>query len=127
MLVIVNMGGIVEAMKLPIVTQRLAVVIDSKNGEYNDPFPAVDQTEHRQAISVVIVVEALAPKVYPRVTLASASTLSGFVVRTLRGGEGLPKMFCLVASSLGHLRSKGDTGGLRGSRGGWRGSLGQPF
>ncbi len=33
----------------------------------------------------VIVVEASAPKVYPRVTLASASTLSGSVVRTLRG------------------------------------------
>ncbi len=35
----------------------------------------------------VVVVEASAPKVYPRVTLASASTLSGSVVRTLRGGE----------------------------------------
>ncbi len=34
------------------------------------------------------------PKVYPRVTLASASTLSGSVVRALRGGEGLPNMFC---------------------------------
>ncbi len=48
--------------------------------------------------SVVVVVEASAPKVYPRVTLASASTLSGSVVRTLRGAEGLPNMFCLVAS-----------------------------
>ncbi len=33
------------------------------------------------------------------VTLASASTLSGSAVRTLVGGEGLPKMFCLVATS----------------------------
>ncbi len=57
-------------------------------------------------VAVVVVVEAKAPKVYPRVTLASASTLSGSVVRTLRGGEGLTNMFCLVASSLGHLRSQ---------------------
>ncbi len=59
-------------------------------------------------VVVVVVddVEASAPKVCPRVTLASASTLSGSVVRTLRGGEGLPKVFCLVASSLGHLRSQ---------------------
>ncbi len=56
-------------------------------------------------VGVVVVVEASASKVYPRVTLAGASNLSGWVVRTLRGGEGLPKMFCLVASSLGHLRS----------------------
>ncbi len=42
--------------------------------------------------AVVVVVEASAPKVYPRVTLASAGTLSGSVVRALRGGEGLPKM-----------------------------------
>ncbi len=55
---------------------------------------------------VVVVVEASAPKGYPRVTLASASNLSGSVVNTLRGGEGLPNMFCLVASSLGHLRSQ---------------------
>ncbi len=52
---------------------------------------------------LVVVVEASAPKVYPRVTLAGVITLSGSVVRTLGGGEGLPKMFCLVASSLGHL------------------------
>ncbi len=57
-------------------------------------------------VVVVVVVEASAPKVYPRVTLASTSTLSGSVVRALRGGEGLPNMFCLVASSLGHLRSQ---------------------
>ncbi len=49
-------------------------------------------------VVVVVVVEASAPKVYPRVTLASARTLSGSVVRTLRGEEGLPNMFCLVAS-----------------------------
>ncbi len=52
---------------------------------------------------IVVIVEASAPKVYRRVTLASASTLSGSVVRTLRGGEGLPNVFSLVASSLGHL------------------------
>ncbi len=55
---------------------------------------------------VVVVVEASAPKVYPRVTLAIASTLSGPVIRTLRGGERLSNMFYLVASSLGHLRSQ---------------------
>ncbi len=38
------------------------------------------------AVVVVVVVA----------TLASASTLSGSVVRTLMGGEGIPKMFCLV-------------------------------
>ncbi len=61
-----------------------------------------------------------------RVSLASASTLSGSVVRTLRGGEGLPKMFCLVTLSLGHLRSQcpvvcgsdlKDIGDLRRGRG----------
>ncbi len=48
-----------------------------------------------------VAVEALAPKAYPRVALASASSLSGSVVRTLRGGEGLPKMFCLIALGRG--------------------------
>ncbi len=51
-------------------------------------------------VVVVVDVEASTPKVYPRVTP------SGSVVRTLRGAEGLTKMFCLVASSLGHLRSQ---------------------
>ncbi len=60
----------------------------------------------KAAVVVVVNVEASAPKVYPRVTLASASTLSSSVERTLRGGEGLPNMSCLVASSLGHLRSQ---------------------
>ncbi len=75
----------------------------------------------------VVVVEASAPKVYPRVTLASASTLSGSVVRTLRGGEGLPKIFCLVVSSLRappqsvfDCLCKGYTGGLRRGQGHWR-------
>ncbi len=40
----------------------------------------------------VVVAEASAPKTYPRVTLASARTLSGSVVKTLRDGEGLPNM-----------------------------------
>ncbi len=44
--------------------------------------------------AAVVVVEASAPKVYPRVTLASANTLSGPVVRTLSDGEELPNMFC---------------------------------
>ncbi len=76
---------------------------------------------------VVAVVETSAPKVYPRVTLASASTLSGSVVRTLRDREGLPKMLCLVASSLEHLRiqcsivygsslQRGHRGSAEGSR-----------
>ncbi len=56
--------------------------------------------------TAVVGVEALAPKTYSMVILASASTLSGSVVRTLRSGEGLPKMFCLVALSMGHLRSQ---------------------
>ncbi len=43
-------------------------------------------------IVVVVVVEASAPKVYPRVTLASTSSRSGSVVRTFRCGDGLPKM-----------------------------------
>ncbi len=43
---------------------------------------------------------------YLRVAIASASTLSGSGVRTLRDGEGFPKMFCLVATSLGHLCSQ---------------------
>ncbi len=55
--------------------------------------------------AAVVVVDASAPKVYPRVTLASASTLSGSVIRTLKYAE-LPKVFCIVASSLGHLRSR---------------------
>ncbi len=49
---------------------------------------------------VVVVVEASASKVYSRVTLASTSTLSVSMVRTLRDGEGLPNMFCLVASRV---------------------------
>ncbi len=57
-------------------------------------------------VVVLVLVEASAPKVYPMVTLASASTLSGSVIRTFRGGEGCPNMFCLVASSLGLLRSQ---------------------
>ncbi len=75
---------------------------------------------------VIVVVEASAPKVYLRVTLASASILSGSVVRALRGGEGLPKIFCLVASSLGHLRSQRlivcDSSLQRGHRGSAEGS-----
>ncbi len=42
---------------------------------------------------IVAAAEASAPKVYPTVILASASTLSGSVVRILRGGEWLPKDF----------------------------------
>ncbi len=68
----------------------------------------------------LVVVEASAPKVYPRVTLASEGTLLGSVV-------GLPNMFCLVASSLGHLCSqcsivcgsslqRGHRGSAKGSR-----------
>ncbi len=43
-----------------------------------------------------VVVQASEPNAYPRVALASARILSGSVVRTLWGGEGLPKLFCLV-------------------------------
>ncbi len=59
--------------------------------------------EQDAAVDVVVVVEASAPKTYPRVALANANTLSGSVIRTSRDGEGLLKMLYLVASSLGHL------------------------
>ncbi len=59
---------------------------------------------HSYWVVVVVVFEASTPKVYPRVTIASASTVSRSEVRTLRGGEGLSNTFCLVASSLGHHR-----------------------
>ncbi len=39
-------------------------------------------------VAVVVAVEALAPKAYPRVALASASALSVSVIRALRVGEG---------------------------------------
>ncbi len=42
-------------------------------------------------VGPAVVVEASESKVYPMVTLASASTLSVSMVRTLRGGEGLLK------------------------------------
>ncbi len=80
-------------------------VVPSEEGCQGRQVEAVAMTMHLAAV-VSVVVEASAPKVYPKVTLASASTLSGSVVRTLRGGEGLPNMVCLVASSLGHLRSQ---------------------
>ncbi len=38
------------------------------------------------AVVIVFVANSM-PKAYPRMALASASTLSGSVVRTLRGGE----------------------------------------
>ncbi len=58
-------------------------------------------------VAVVVFVETSVPKAYPRVALASASTLSGSVLRTLRGGEILPKMFSLILpSSLGHPHSQ---------------------
>ncbi len=63
-------------------------------------------TDPERVLAIAVVVEASAPKAYPRVALARASTLSGSVVRTFMGGEGLPEMFYLVASSLGHLRSQ---------------------
>ncbi len=56
-------------------------------------------------VAATVVVEASAPKVFPRVTLASDSPLSGSVIGTLRGGEGHPKMFCLVVSNLGYLHN----------------------
>ncbi len=75
-----------------------------------------------QCTVVAVVVEASAPKVYPRVTLASASTLSGSVVRTLRGGEGLPNMLLLLhrawGTSVASVRSSAAPlckGGHRGS------------
>ncbi len=55
-------------------------------------------------------------------TLESANTLSGSVVRILRGGEGLPKMFCLVTSSLGHLHSQCSIVSGSSLQGGHRGS-----
>ncbi len=58
---------------------------------------------NRIGFDIVVVAEGSVPKVYPKVTLASASTLSGILLRTLGGGEGLPNMVCFVASSMGHL------------------------
>ncbi len=90
----------------------------------------LDIKVYSQIFVLVFLLRLQLVKVYPRVTLASASTLSGSVTRTLRGGEGLPKMFCLVASSLGHLSSqwsiacgsslqRGHRGSVEG-RGDWR-------
>ncbi len=39
-------------------------------------------------------------------TLASANILSVLVVRTLRDGEELTRLFCRVAVGLGHLRTQ---------------------
>ncbi len=61
----------------------------------------VNSTSVASPAAAVVVVEASVPEVYPRVTLVSVSTLSGSMVRAFRGGEGLPNMFCQVASSLG--------------------------
>ncbi len=66
------------------------------NGEYQAARP-----KRTVQGAVVGVIEASALKAYP-----SASTLSGSVVRTLRGGEELSNIFCLVATSVGHLRSQ---------------------
>ncbi len=44
-----------------------------------------DNLSIERVVVVVVVVEASAPKVHSKVTLASASNLSGSVVRTLRG------------------------------------------
>ncbi len=66
---------------------------------------------------VFVVVEASTPKIYPKVTLGRARTLSGSVLRTLRGGERLPQIFCLVASSLGHLRSRSSNAFAKGAQG----------
>ncbi len=52
---------------------------------------------HCVGVVVVVVVEASGPKVYSIATLVSANALSGSVIRTLWGGEGVPNMFCLVA------------------------------
>ncbi len=77
-------------------------------------------------VVVVVVVEASAPKVYPRVTVASASILSGSVVRNYRVEEGLPKMFCLVVSSLGHLCSQSLIVCVSSLQRGYRGSAEEP-
>ncbi len=52
-------------------------------------------------VIVIVVVEASAPRAYWRVALTSVS-IGG---KDLEGRKELPKMLCLVASSLGHLRS----------------------
>ncbi len=64
-------------------------------------------------VAVVVVVI-----VYWMVALANTSNLSGPVVRTLRGGERLPKMFCLVESSIvcGSSLQRGYKGPAEGSR-----------
>ncbi len=65
-------------------------------------------------VVAVVVVDVSAPKVFPMVTIANASTLSGSVVRSSRGGQGLPNMFCVgvgvqpwrVAGSQGRKESR---------------------
>ncbi len=55
---------------------------------------------------MVGVVEVSALRAYLRVTLVSASILSGLAIKTLRDGKGLPEVLYLVASSLGHLHNQ---------------------
>ncbi len=50
---------------------------------------------------VGVGVEASAPRAFWSVTL-----VRGSLIKTLRSRNGLSRMFCLVASSLGHLRSQ---------------------
>ncbi len=64
----------------------------------------------------VVVVDASAPKVYPRVTLASTSTLSGSVVRTVRGGEGMRHLRSLCSVACGSDLQRGHRGSVEGSR-----------
>ncbi len=60
---------------------------------------AISESRMFKVCNNVVGVEDLAPKVFPRVTLVSVNTLSVSVVRTLRGGELLPNMFCLSHSN----------------------------
>ncbi len=55
-------------------------------------------------MGIVVVAVMVESKAYSSVAPVSPCTLCGSVVRALRGGEGLPKLFCLVVSSLGLLR-----------------------
>ncbi len=63
------------------------------HGRYTTVAPHVYYAEDAVIVAAAIFVEALAPRAYGRVTLASASTFSGLVMSTLRSVEGLRKVF----------------------------------
>ncbi len=68
-------------------------------------FQLVESAETTASLVGGVAVKISTPTVYLWMALASTSILLGSVVWTLGGGEGPPKMPCLVTSNLGYLRS----------------------